>query len=169
MKCVVVNDASCLIDLRKGGLLAVLTKLPYDWSSHSPCVSPKFGCTTSLHDREGSLTSCGPAIGPDNAKQAARVAPAVDHDRPGPGCPKWAAPSSCSVAERRPAGRVEGIPPDSRGRDWTVAGCAAPEAAAGTCSSRTALWVPEILPADFRKFGSVSVYFWGSLTPQCTV
>ncbi len=29
MTCVVVNDASCLIDLRKGGLLAVLCKLPY--------------------------------------------------------------------------------------------------------------------------------------------
>ena len=29
MKCVVVNDAPCLIDLRKGGLLAVLCKLPY--------------------------------------------------------------------------------------------------------------------------------------------
>ena len=29
MKCVVVNDASCLIDLRKGGLLAELRKLPY--------------------------------------------------------------------------------------------------------------------------------------------
>ena len=29
MKCVVVNDASCLIDLRKGGLLAVLCNLPY--------------------------------------------------------------------------------------------------------------------------------------------
>ena len=26
---VVVNDASCLIDLRKGGLLAVLSNLPY--------------------------------------------------------------------------------------------------------------------------------------------
>ena len=29
MTCVVVNDASCLIDLRKGGLLAVLCNLPY--------------------------------------------------------------------------------------------------------------------------------------------
>ncbi len=29
MTCVVVNDASCLIDLRKGGLLAVLCDLPY--------------------------------------------------------------------------------------------------------------------------------------------
>ena len=29
MSCVVVNDASCLIDLRKGGLLAVLCNLPY--------------------------------------------------------------------------------------------------------------------------------------------
>ena len=29
MTCVIVNDASCLIDLRKGGLLAVLCNLPY--------------------------------------------------------------------------------------------------------------------------------------------
>ena len=29
MKRVIVNDASCLIDLRKGGLLAVLRNLPY--------------------------------------------------------------------------------------------------------------------------------------------
>ena len=29
MTCVIVNDASCLIDLRKGGLLAVLCDLPY--------------------------------------------------------------------------------------------------------------------------------------------
>ena len=29
MTCVVVNDASCLIDLGKGGLLAVLCNLPY--------------------------------------------------------------------------------------------------------------------------------------------
>ena len=29
MTCVVVNDASCLIDLRKGGLLGVLCSLPY--------------------------------------------------------------------------------------------------------------------------------------------
>lgn len=29
MNCVVINDASCLIDLRKGGLLGVLCKLPY--------------------------------------------------------------------------------------------------------------------------------------------
>ena len=29
MTCDVVNDASCLIDLRKGGLLAVLRNLPY--------------------------------------------------------------------------------------------------------------------------------------------
>ena len=29
MTCVVVNDASCLIDLRKGGLLAVVGNLPY--------------------------------------------------------------------------------------------------------------------------------------------
>ena len=29
MKCVVVNDASCLIDLGKGGLLSVLCSLPY--------------------------------------------------------------------------------------------------------------------------------------------
>ena len=29
MTCVIVNDASCLIDLRKGGLLAVLCELPY--------------------------------------------------------------------------------------------------------------------------------------------
>ena len=29
MTCVVVTDASCLIDLRKGGLLAVLRNLPY--------------------------------------------------------------------------------------------------------------------------------------------
>ena len=29
MTCVIVNDASCLIDLRKGGLLGVLGALPY--------------------------------------------------------------------------------------------------------------------------------------------
>ena len=29
MSCVVINDASCLIDLRKGGLLRVLCDLPY--------------------------------------------------------------------------------------------------------------------------------------------
>ena len=29
MTCVIVNDASCLIDLRKGGLLAALCDLPY--------------------------------------------------------------------------------------------------------------------------------------------
>ena len=29
MTCVIVNDASCLIDLRKGGLLSVLCNLPY--------------------------------------------------------------------------------------------------------------------------------------------
>ena len=29
MTCVIVNDASCLIDLRKGGLLGVLGNLPY--------------------------------------------------------------------------------------------------------------------------------------------
>lgn len=29
MTCVVVNDASCLIDLRKGQLLHVLLQLPY--------------------------------------------------------------------------------------------------------------------------------------------
>lgn len=29
MRCLVVNDASCLIDLRKGGLLPVLGNLPY--------------------------------------------------------------------------------------------------------------------------------------------
>lgn len=29
MTCVIVNDASCLIDLRKGGLLPVLCDLPY--------------------------------------------------------------------------------------------------------------------------------------------
>lgn len=29
MTCVVVNDASCLIDLRKGGLLGALCDLPY--------------------------------------------------------------------------------------------------------------------------------------------
>ena len=29
MTCVVVNDASCLIDLRKGGLISVLCSLPY--------------------------------------------------------------------------------------------------------------------------------------------
>ncbi|MCY4127630.1 MAG: type II toxin-antitoxin system VapC family toxin, partial [Gammaproteobacteria bacterium] len=29
MKQIVVNDASCLIDLRKGGLLSVLCRLPY--------------------------------------------------------------------------------------------------------------------------------------------
>ena len=29
MTYVVVNDASCLIDLRKGGLLPVLCRLPY--------------------------------------------------------------------------------------------------------------------------------------------
>lgn len=29
MTCVVVNDASCLIDLRKGQLLHVLSRLPY--------------------------------------------------------------------------------------------------------------------------------------------
>ena len=29
MTCVIVNDASCLIDLRKGGLLAALRNLPY--------------------------------------------------------------------------------------------------------------------------------------------
>lgn len=29
MNCVVINDASCLIDLRKGGLLGVLCDLPY--------------------------------------------------------------------------------------------------------------------------------------------
>ncbi len=29
MTSVVVNDASCLIDLHKGGLLTVLPKLPY--------------------------------------------------------------------------------------------------------------------------------------------
>ena len=29
MTCVIVNDASCLIDLRKGGLLEVLCNLPY--------------------------------------------------------------------------------------------------------------------------------------------
>ena len=27
--CVIVNDASCLIDLRKGGLIAVLCNLPH--------------------------------------------------------------------------------------------------------------------------------------------
>ena len=31
MNCVVVNDASCLIDLRKGSLLHVLCKLPYQF------------------------------------------------------------------------------------------------------------------------------------------
>ena len=29
MTCVIVNDASCLIDLHKGGLLGVLGNLPY--------------------------------------------------------------------------------------------------------------------------------------------
>lgn len=29
MTCVIVNDASCLIDLRKGGLLGVLGNLQY--------------------------------------------------------------------------------------------------------------------------------------------
>ena len=29
MTCVIVNDASCLIDLRKGGLLGVVCDLPY--------------------------------------------------------------------------------------------------------------------------------------------
>ena len=29
MTCVIINDASCLIDLRKGTLLAVLCELPY--------------------------------------------------------------------------------------------------------------------------------------------
>lgn len=29
MTCVIVNDASCLIDLRKGGLLAAICELPY--------------------------------------------------------------------------------------------------------------------------------------------
>ena len=29
MTCVIVNDASCLIDLRKGGLLEALCRLPY--------------------------------------------------------------------------------------------------------------------------------------------
>ncbi len=36
MTCVVVNDASCLIDLRKGGLLAVLCKLPYRFVAPLP-------------------------------------------------------------------------------------------------------------------------------------
>ena len=36
MTCVVVNDASCLIDLRKGGLLAVLCKLPYRFAVPLP-------------------------------------------------------------------------------------------------------------------------------------
>ena len=31
MTCVVVNDASCLIDLRKGGLLQVFLQLPYQF------------------------------------------------------------------------------------------------------------------------------------------
>ena len=36
MTCVVVNDASCLIDLRKGGLLGVLGSLLYRFIAPLP-------------------------------------------------------------------------------------------------------------------------------------
>lgn len=30
MTCIIVNDASCLIDLKKGGLLPAFVRLPYE-------------------------------------------------------------------------------------------------------------------------------------------
>lgn len=60
MKCVVVNDASCLIDLRKGGLLPVLCRLSYQFVVPLPIRESELLDFTEAHwqqlDQGGLVT-----------------------------------------------------------------------------------------------------------------
>ena len=60
MTCVVVNDASCLIDLKKGELLHVLLRLPYRFIVPLP-MDREFVITRAWEETTGNFTLLDPA------------------------------------------------------------------------------------------------------------